>query len=288
MLRRLLLLTAIPAFAQHQFTTDDYARAEKFMTYNTTPLVYRSGVRPTWLDDERFFYRVTTAAGTEFVLVDPAHGNRGPAFDHAKLAAALSAATGTGYDAHHLPFTEFEMTGDHITANAGARRWSCDVMAYKCTDAGEATRARGRGGRGGGNEVFSPDKTRAAFLRGDNLWSRDVATGKETQVTTDGVKDFGYATDNAGWTKSDRPILLWSPDSKKIATFEQDQRGVGEMYLVNTTVGHPKLDAWKYPLPGDDVVTTIQRVVIDADSKHVTRFKIAPDQHRSTICDNIA
>ena len=63
---------------------------------------------------------------------------------------------------------------------------------------------------------------------------RDVATGRETQLTTDGVKDFGYATDNAGWTRSDRPILLWSPDSKKIATFQQDQRGVGEMYLVDT------------------------------------------------------
>src|SRR5258708_31577827 len=40
----------------------DYARAEKFMGYNITPLVYRSGVRPTWLlgSDERFWYRITT------------------------------------------------------------------------------------------------------------------------------------------------------------------------------------------------------------------------------------
>ena len=94
-----------------------------------------------------------------------------------------------------------------------------------------------------------------------------LATGAETQLTTDGVKDFGYATDNAGWVSSDRPILLWSPDSKKIATFQQDQRGVGEMYLVSTAVGHPKLTAWKYPLPGDAVVTTIQRVVIDVESE---------------------
>ena len=81
--------------------------------------------------------------------------------------------------------------------------------------------------------------------------------------------------------------MVWSPDSKKIATFQQDQRNVGEMYLVNTQVGHPKLEAWKYPLPGDDVVTTIQRVVIDVDSKKVTRLKIEPDQHRSTLCDDI-
>jgi dipeptidyl aminopeptidase/acylaminoacyl peptidase len=116
---------------------------------------------------------------------------------------------------------------------------------------------------------------------------RDVATGTETQLTTDGVKDFGYATDNAGWTHSDRAILKWSPDSRKIATFQQDQRGVGEMYLVSTTVGHPRLEAWKYPLPGDNVITTIQRVIIDVPSKRVVRLKIDPDQHRSTICDDV-
>ena len=71
----------------------------------------------------------------------------------------------------------------------------------------------------------APDKRRTAFIRDYNLWVRDAA-GKETQLTTDGVKDFGYATDNAGWTRTDRAILLWSPDSKKIATFQQDpQKG---------------------------------------------------------------
>src|SRR5215510_3191178 len=99
------------------------------------------------------------------------------------------------------------------------------------------------GGRGGGNQILSPDKKRVAFIRDWNLWVRDVATGKETQMTTDGVKDFGYATDNAGWSTSNRPILLWSPDSKRIATFQQDQRNVGEMYLVETKVGHPALRA---------------------------------------------
>ncbi len=126
------------------------------------------------------------------------------------------------------------------------------------------------------------------FIRDYNLWVRDVATGNETQLTTDGVKDFGYATDNAGWTHSDRPIVLWSPDSKKIATYQQDQRGVGEMYLVHTQVGHPTLEEWKYPLPGDRVVTMIQRVVIDLDGPRVIRFQMPPDQHRSTLCDDVA
>jgi len=133
----------------------------------------------------------------------------------------------------------------------------------------------------------SPDGKRAAFIRAYNLWVRDVATGHETQLTTDGVKDFGYATDNAGWIRSDRPILLWSPDSRKIATFQQDERGVGEMYLVNTKVGHPELEAWKYPLPGDSIITTIQRVIIDVEVPRVIRLQMPADQHRSTLCDHI-
>ena len=55
----------------------------------------------------------------------------------------------------------------------------------------------------------------------------------------------------AGWKHSNRPILSWSPDSKKMVTFQQDQRHVSNMYLVKTKVGAPELHEWKYPLPGD-------------------------------------
>src|SRR5690349_15415176 len=88
----------VAAFAQTKFTTADYQRAEKMMTYHTASLVVRSGVRPNWLPDDRFWYRVTTLEGSEFVLVDPATGTRAPAFDHAKVAAALSAAAGRTID----------------------------------------------------------------------------------------------------------------------------------------------------------------------------------------------
>ncbi len=137
------------------------------------------------------------------------------------------------------------------------------------------------------NQSLSPDGKRAAFIRDHNLWARDVATGQEVQLTTDGVKDFGYATNNAGWTKSDAPVVLWSPDSKRIATFQHDGRGVGEMYLVSTNAGHPTLQAWKYPLPGDDKIFMIERVVIDVETKKVTRLLMPPDPHRSSLCDHV-
>jgi len=136
-------------------------------------------------------------------------------------------------------------------------------------------------------ESRSPNGMRAAYIRDYNLWVREIATGRETQLTTDGQKDFGYATDNAGWVKSDRPVLVWSPDSRKIATFQQDDRPVGEMYLVTTKVGHPELQQWKYPLPGDSAISMIHRVVINVDTPRVIRFQMLPDAHRSTLCDHV-
>src|SRR6185369_7477613 len=94
---------------------------------------------------------------------------------------------------------------------------------------------------------------------------------------------------NAGWAKSDLPVLLWSPNSDKIATFQHDGRGVGEMYLYNTKIGHSKLEAWKYPLPGDSLILRIERVIINLGAKpKMVRLKMSPDAHRSTITDHIA
>ncbi|WP_293307561.1 DPP IV N-terminal domain-containing protein, partial [Pedobacter sp. UBA5917] len=73
---------------------------------------------------------------------------------------------------------------------------------------------------GGRNEVLSPDGKKAILIKDYNLFVKDIASGQLTQLTTDGIKDYGYATDNAGWKHSDAPILRWSPDSKKIATFQ--------------------------------------------------------------------
>jgi dipeptidyl aminopeptidase/acylaminoacyl peptidase len=171
---------------------------------------------------------------------------------------------------------------------AGARFVTIDPDKRTRTVSDSAPVTRGAARDAGRNVVPSPDGKLGAFIRSENLWVRDLASGRETQLTTDGVKDFGYATDNAGWIHSDRPILLWSPDSRKIATFQQDQRGVGDMYLVETKVGHPVLHAWKYPLPGDSVVAMIHRVVIDLDGPRVIRLQLPPDQHRSTLCDHIA
>jgi dipeptidyl aminopeptidase/acylaminoacyl peptidase len=282
-----------------QYTKEDYANAEKFMAYNVAPLAYAGVVRAKWLDDGRFWYRDYKSDGWDYVIVDPANKTKAPAFDQAKLAEALKAADAQlKDDARHLAITDLAFPkhdAEHpaeLLVSFGTRQFRCDLNgAGVCTAVKVPGAPEEQSKQDDTPKVslpLSPDKKKAAFIRDFNLWVRDVATGKETQLTTDGVKDYGYATDNAGWKQTDNPILVWSPDSKKIATFQQDQRKVGEMYLVPVTNSHPTLKAWKYPLVGDANVTMIERVIIDVDSPKVIRLKMPPDQHRSTLCDDLA
>lgn len=276
-------------------TTKDYARAESMTAAYTEPLIDYSTVSPTWFASDKCWYRTLNAKGSEFVLVDATKGTRLPAFDHQKLASALSSAMGKRYEPNMLPFQSFRFSPDNksINVSVDGKQWKVDLQTYSCVQRASAPptmvrpEADGRP-RSEGNEVLSPDGQKAAFIKDDNLWMRDVATGQQTQLTMDGIKDFGYATDNAGWKSSDAAILAWSPNSKKIATFKQDQRNVSDMYLVSTNVGKPTLKAWKYPLPGDKIIATIQRVVIDVDKPKVVILQIPPDPHRATLSDDIA
>ncbi len=276
-------------------TAKDYERAEQFMSYNTEKFVDAGNVRPNWLAGDKFWYLSSSANGTEFILVDPVKRTRAAAFDHQKLATALSAVSGKTYEAKKLPFPtiSYAADGKSISFSADGKRWQYDLQTNQVSaSTGTAETVTGppaRGRMGGGNNgVVSPDGTKAVFIKDWNLWVRDIATKKETQLTTDGVKDYGYATDNAGWTMSDGAIVRWSPDSKKVATFQQDQRNVSDMYLVTTNVGAPVLKAWKYPLPGDKVIATIRRVIIDVENAKVVSLQIPPDPHRATLSDDIA
>ena len=280
-----------PAFAQEApdaLTEADYARAEGRLTSHTNPLVLGASVLPVWLDDGRFWYRNRFEGGTEYVIVDPDAGTRERPFDHARMAAALAAATGEEYTAFALPLGDLapEAGSVRFEVEVEGETYACGLDSDRCeaVPSPEPTPVRRF-------DIVSPDGTKAAFIRDHNLWLRDLATGETEQLTEDGIEDFGYATNNAGWVKSDRPVLKWSPDSRRIATFQHDGRGVGMMYMVTTEVGHPELEAWRYPLPEDSVIFRIHRVVVDTEApagSRVVRLDMPPDQHRSTVCDHVA
>ena len=300
-----LASASLPLSAQRVYSAQDYAAAERWMGYNLHGLVEHAVSGVQYLPDGRVFYHDAGSKDTLYMVADPAKGTTAPAFENARLAAALSAASGRTVEGSKLGVSEFEPMADGgFTVTTRVGKFTCDAAVTKCAaeapppapietavkpgetkPAAVAVPARRRGH---GAENVSPDKKLAAFIRDNNLWVKVVATGEEKQLTSDGVQDFGYATDNAGWQHTDAAILTWSDDSKKIATFQQDQRKTGEMYLVPVVSGHPKLEAWKYPLVGDKDVTMIEPVILDVASGQMVRLKTAPLEHRSMECDDIS
>lgn len=272
----ILVGTSLAAVPQDKraVTTADYDRAVKMLAPSLNGLVVGGTVDANWLADGRFWYVRTTATGTENVVVDPVKKTRevvatppaGPAADAGQATGAGRGGRGGG------------------RAGGGGRGGAGGGAATTRTCGPNVT-----GTTGTPPLSMSPDGSKGVFICDWNLWVRDTATGQERQLTTDGVKDNGYATSNAGWSTSAAPSLSWSPDGKKIATQQQDERKVGDMYLVETPVngGHPVLRAWKYPLPGDPDVAMISRVVINVETGKMTRLLTATDFHRAMSEDNI-
>src|SRR5262249_1673532 len=99
--------------------------------------VYKAQITPHWFaGNSRFWYRNDLAGGTrEFILVDAEAGSRQSAFDHKRLAAALSKAAGKDYTAEKLPFDsiEFSDDGKAVRFRVGDTTWKCDLSSYECS-----------------------------------------------------------------------------------------------------------------------------------------------------------
>ena len=288
-----IALLAAPALAQPDqathLTAADYARAEARLAHHVNRLVGGPVAAPVWQRGERLFWLQRDDGRVQLRAWDAANNAAVPLVDAQALAQALAKAAGKPVEAD----TQLEKIRDWRWQENGEWRFQYAGGDYRCATAPETVceRQAKRGADGDGPGTPSPDGTREVFIRNWNLWLREIASGKETQLTRDGQTDYGYATDNAGWTHSDRAIVGWSPDSKKIATFQQDQRKTSTMTLVATNVGAPKVEQWKYPFVGDEHVTMIERVIIDASdlaAPKTIRLQLPPDQHRSTFCDDVS
>lgn len=284
------LVMAGPALAQNAAVTDaDYARAEKMLAPATMRLIDDSVSNVKWLDGDRVLFVERKNGKAEYKVWQSGDQQAKRALDVERLAAELAKASNAKVDATMLPMMMGELSlekNGSVNFTYAKKRWTCDAN-YVC----QAAEGKVAAAAGNAPAIASPNGKYEVFIRNWNLVLRDRATGKETQITKDGVTDFGYATDNAGWQHSDRPVVVWSPDSTRIATFQQDQRKTSTMALVSTRPGAPVVETWKYPFLGDKDITTIERVIIDVSNPaaaKTVRLKMPADQHRSTFCDDVS
>ncbi|HAT58375.1 MAG TPA: hypothetical protein DCS79_06170, partial [Gammaproteobacteria bacterium] len=225
-------------------TVEDYRRAEQMLAPNMMPLLVDEIRAHYWQQDDRLIVRRRTEQGSDYVLVDPIAGSSVELFDSARVAALLKLQTGAEaadtaekIDANDLNLRNLVLEANELRFDFSGDRFALNLDTILSSDAA-LTRLQAPPP----HQFLSPDGERAAFIREHNLWVRSTRDESEVQLTFDGSADYGYATNSAGWIQDPGPVLLWSPDSSKIATFRQDSREVKTLTLVETAVGHPRVD----------------------------------------------
>jgi dipeptidyl aminopeptidase/acylaminoacyl peptidase len=274
-----LILFGLVSQAVAQGTTEDYQRAEHFLPGNIRHQVFIANVRPNWIDKtDRFWYRRISPSGIEYILVDAGKNTSAPAFDHEKLAAALSRTSRHEYKANELNIEDLEFDGEKALHFKIAKKpWTCALPDYHCSEDPEENP----------DETLSPDKKWAAYVKDYNLYVRNVSTGEVVQLTHDGVRSWDYATPlpslrllvAQGTDEPKQPAaVFWSPDSSKLITYRLDSRNSGRftsLQFVPPDQLRPKAYTYVYPLPGE-VLAKAWPIIFDIQSGKRVDVKTDP------------
>ncbi len=174
----ILLASSFSTYAQG--TAADYRRAQIADTAYVGK-VHNLALDWEWLDDsKRFWYVKVVKGGKEFVMTDPTRKTKGKAFDHQKLAKALSDKSKKPVNANKLPFDEikFKDGGSTMEFVVDSVRWQCKLSTYEVR-AVERLKPGNRRYWGtrwderSGGPVISPDSTWAAVIRNANVYIRN-------------------------------------------------------------------------------------------------------------------
>jgi dipeptidyl-peptidase 4 len=360
---------AVPATAPAKVTRANYELAARWTPAKVGKLVFDLAVTPHWMDSgDRFWYSFENNSGRKFYIVDPAKKTKSLVFDPAKLASALTTATGLPYDGQHLPITvirfvknessiQFEVNVPKDAVIPGEKK---PPAAATQTDAAQQQQDDDAGAQsdipqqlgGRGASLFgplpsrtqkqlafeyelatsrlqlldepphrkptwaniSPDDKTVVFVRNHNLYMMDAAnyakalkkaddtTIVETQITTDGVEDFGYGGRGMGVQEQQQEQndnsqegqgqdnknarasvgnVAWSRDSRKFALVRRDQRKIPKLWVISALANpRPTLETYSYAMPGEPNAPQSQLEVFDvaAKSKVIAKAEAFQDQ----------
>ena len=255
------LSTVVPAAAQQKLLTlDDIYGPTTRVNFSGTPAPAFA-----WIDGDHYALpRPTGDRGiVDWMSVNAATGAATPLFDAGKAETALAALPGMNAgDARRAVHSRDLIFND---AHSSALTTVGDDL-YLLTFAG-ARASRITSSPGEKEEAtLSPNGSTVAFVRGNNLFTVDVATTREAALTSDGSAKilngkmdwvyeeeiYGRGTTRAYW---------WSPDSSRLAFLRIDDSPVSTYITLDDINYDPKVETWLYPRAGDPNPTAKLAVV---------------------------
>lgn len=134
---------------------------------------------------------------------------------------------------------------------------------------------------------FSPDTSVIIFAKNYNLYWMDRENYKkaqedekdssivENQFTTDGIKDYAWGGDDYSFTTGDTVLdkrkgvrILWSPNGKQFILTRKDDRDLNDLWVIHSVgSGRPKLETYKYQMPGEKDTTREELYIFDFPNK---------------------
>jgi dipeptidyl-peptidase 4 len=263
-----------------------YQHASEVQRSKTDHWMLNSSVVPHWLRGrDQFWYERETPEGHRFTTFDAVTHTKSDTFDHARLAQELAKAYDKPVDPNDLPIAGLRINPNDgsLLFSVGPRNWRFDTKGLT-EDTDPASKYS-----------ISPDGKLGVFFKNQELWVKDLKSGAETQLTTDGERFYTYG---AGVAASAAPVsspkVVWSPDSSRIFTAQIDDRQVLDAPLVDFVPNgsvpgdkpakagqtenpfRPKIVPYRVALPGDVNVSTFRLTIIDAKNAHQIPVRYQP------------
>ncbi|KAA0254041.1 MAG: S9 family peptidase [Acidobacteria bacterium] len=260
-----------PGAGKKPLTLEVAAGQPPLVSRGPSGLAFRDAGRLTFVLSEGFgpnaksaLWEVDVATGKKTLLLEPPAVPAEPGGKEAEGKPARLSLAGAQWNA----------AGTALLLSGADDLWIWDA----------ATKAVRRLTRGEAEEevaTFSPDGSRVAFVRDNDLFTVDVATGKETRLTRtgethllNGKLDWVYEEELAG-RRSGRSYE-WAPDGKAIAYLRLDERRVPEHPIVDYFPTNGKVEPQRYPKAGDP--NSIPSVhVVDLGGAETASVTFSPD-----------
>ena len=260
-------LTSVPAQAQQKLplTLEDIWAKPTFRAASVPGF--------NWMNDGRYYSALENGRLVQHEVTT------GKALQTLVAATDLQTAGGTkALDVDGYSFNANEQKILFTTGTEPIYRRSARASYYVFDRGSKKLTPLSPGGKQG-YATFSPDGQRVAFTRDNNVFVTDLATMKETAVTTNGVKN-NLINGSADWVYEEEfgfaQGFFWSPNSQQLAYYTFDESQVPEYDMQEWGSLYPKENRFKYPKAGEKN-SVVSVSTYDVAAARTTKMDVGPE-----------
>jgi dipeptidyl-peptidase-4 len=266
-----LLAVSIISFGQKA----DFKAAEKFRGDNLITKYGDLAVNANWIEEsDIFWYSFKTSAGKNFYYVNAATRSKQAMFESKYMAAELHKLTHHPYNDLDLPIKDIKFEKKSTTKFSfvvDSMRFDFDISSQRLTIKDSIWKEKKKPDW----PTYSSDSIWIAYAKNHNLYLMKAKDKDsiEVQLSTDGERYYSYAANSEDTTRNKKvkANVTWFKNSRKLFVEKQDERKVKDLFVVDVLAQpRPKLQTYRYSLPGEPFVPQTELVIFDVATKKRT------------------